>query len=66
LSVVLGGVAAGWRVRIVRAREIGTHGTWWSTVALSLFNSFAASCAAYLLGVVIRCLGGEAEMDAQT
>ena len=36
------------------ARDIGAHSTWWSTVALSLFNSLAASCAAYLLGVLIR------------
>ena len=33
-----------------RARNVGAEGEWWRTLALSALNSFAASCAAFLLG----------------
>jgi hypothetical protein len=37
-----------------RAQRVGADGARWRTVALSLLNSLAASCAAFLLGVVCR------------
>jgi hypothetical protein len=39
-----------------RARAAGATGVWWSTVALSMLNNLAASCAAFLLGLAIRWL----------
>jgi hypothetical protein len=37
-----------------RARHAGVEAAWWRTVALSLLNSLAASCAAFPLGIVAR------------
>jgi hypothetical protein len=37
-----------------RARCAGAERQWLLTVGLSLFNSLAAACAAFLLGIVIR------------
>ena len=39
-----------------RARAGGAEREWWKTVALSIFNTLAAACAAFVLGVVMRWL----------
>ena len=37
-----------------RARRAGAEREWLLTVALSMFNNLATSCAAFLLGIAIR------------
>jgi len=37
-----------------RVQAAGAEWEGWKTIALSTFNSIAASCAAFVLGVVIR------------
>ena len=37
-----------------RARRAGAERAWLVTVSLSMFNNLATSCAAFLLGIVIR------------
>ena len=37
-----------------RAQEVGAQGVWWRTVALAIFNAFAATGVAYLLGRIVR------------
>ena len=39
-----------------RVRAAGAEWEGWKTVALSIFNSIAASCAAFAMGVVSRWL----------
>ena len=37
-----------------RAERVGAQGEWWTTVALSTFNSLAAAVAAFVLGNLVR------------
>jgi hypothetical protein len=37
-----------------RVRAVGAEWEGWTTVALSMFNNIAASCAAFVLGMVLR------------
>jgi hypothetical protein len=37
-----------------RARRAGAGREWWLMVGLSMFNNFATSCAAFLLGIAIH------------
>jgi hypothetical protein len=39
-----------------RARRVGVESAWWRTVALSIFNSLAAACGAFVVAVVARRL----------
>jgi hypothetical protein len=39
-----------------RVRAAGAEWEGWKTVALSIFNSMAASCAAFVFGIVTRWL----------
>ena len=39
-----------------RARDAGAERAWWMTVGLSMFNNLAASCGAFLAGLVTRWL----------
>lgn len=39
-----------------RARDAGASREWWLTVGLSMLNTLAAACAAFLLGNLIRWL----------
>lgn len=39
-----------------RAQRVGAEGAWWRTVALSVVNNLAASCGAFLVGVLARWL----------
>ena len=39
-----------------RARAAGADHMWWSTLAMSMFNNLAASCAAFAFGIAARWL----------
>jgi hypothetical protein len=39
-----------------RAQRAGVGGAWWRTVTLSMLNNLAASCGAFVLGVVFRLI----------
>jgi hypothetical protein len=39
-----------------RARAVGADRMWWSTLALSMFNNLATSCAAFVFGIAMRWL----------
>jgi ABC-type sulfate transport system permease component len=39
-----------------RARAVGAETEWWKTVLLSMLNSLAAACAAFLFGTFSRWL----------
>ena len=41
-----------------RARDVGAERAWWQTVALSMANSLAASCAVFVLGAAAGWLWG--------